>query len=147
MYPGLKFLIGAELGGVLLYIVRNQRIGFIYNLSRVYRVQKLRIQLMIPLCVGFVREYPRLHRAVGEHFVNRVVDSRNRRASLERPKGQIIVPGDHGEPAILLIQIVVVDHISGVAVAVDDEVMDDKIAEHRLDVQDLLQIFIAGERF
>ena len=36
LYAGLKFRIGAEFGGVLLYMARNQRVCVIDNLSRIH---------------------------------------------------------------------------------------------------------------
>mgnify|MGYP000523670638 CR=1 FL=1 len=51
---------------------------------------------------------------------------------LEAAEGQIVVPREHGELAVLLVEIVVVDHRARVAVAVHHEIVDDEIAQHRV---------------
>ena len=100
---------------------------------------------MVQLGILLAREDPRLHRPVGEHIVDGVVDGAFRIISLKAAEGQIVVPREHGELAVLLVEIVVVDHRARVAVAVHDEIVDDEIAQHRVHVQNVLQVLIRRE--
>ena len=71
-------------------------------------------------------------------IVNGLVDRRLRAAGLESAEGQVVVPGDHGQPAVLLVEVVVVDHAAGVAVPVADKAVDHKVA------QDLVRVHGPG---
>ena len=103
---------------------------------------------MVELGVLLVREDPGqhgsgIHRAAGNGGVDGVIDQRGGvLGAHEAAKGQVIVPGDHGEGAVLLVEVVVVDHGAGVAVEVAHEVVHHEVTDHLVHVQDLLQVLL-----
>ena len=56
------------------------------------------------------------------------------RVAHEAAEGEVVVPGYHGEQAVLLVEVVVVDRASRVTVEVADEVVRDEVADDALDV-------------
>ena len=102
---------------------------------------------MIFRCIRFIREDPRLHRPVGKHRVDVVVHRRIRVIALERPEREVIVPRDHRQLPILLIEIIVVDHRAGVAIPVDHKIVDDEIAQHLVRVEHIFQVLIGRQLF
>ena len=150
VHAGLKLLIGAELGGVLLHIGGDEGLHLVQHLSKISAVEvlckKLREILVVELCVGLVGEDPGqhgpgLHRPAGDRVVDGVVHQGGGVILiLEAAEGQVVVPGDHGQPAVLLVEVVVVDHGAGVAVEVADKVVDHEVADHLIHVHHLLNI-------
>ena len=107
---------------------------------------------MILFGIAFVRKDPAEHRTVvhvsaGKRAVDRGVHRAGRIAALERAEGKVVIPGDHAELTVALIQIIVVDHGAGVAVAVANEVVHNKVAKHLVHIQHAFQIFIGPELF
>ena len=102
---------------------------------------------MIPAEVCLVGEDPGQHGAVfyasaGDGGVDGVIDQALRPVcGLKAAEGQVVVPGQHGEEAVLFIQIIVVDHGTGVAVKIQDEIVGGKIADHAVRVDCLLRVF------
>ena len=94
---------------------------------------------------------PGQHGAVIIAAVNGIVDGRVDRAccavALEGAEGQVVVPGDHAEFAVFFMQVVIVHHAAGIAVAVADKVVHHKIAEHALHLQGVFQIGAAAQVF
>ena len=86
---------------------------------------------------------PRVHRAPGRRRVDGIVHQRGGvRGTHKASKGQVVVPGDHGELAVLLIEVVVVDHRAGVAVKIAHKVVYHKVADDLLHVHHFLQVFL-----
>ena len=82
-----------------------------------------------------------LHLSAQKRVVDGIVDQGGCVATgRESSKRQIVAPRDHGEDAVILVEIVVVDHIPGVAIPIEHEIVDDKVSDHGVDVQDFLQI-------
>ena len=150
VHAGLKLLVGAELGGVLLHIGSDEGLHLVQHLSKVSTIEvlckKLREILVVKLCVGLVGEDPGqhgpgLHRPAGDRVVDGVVHQGGGIILiLEAAEGQVVVPGDHGQPTVLLVEVVVVDHGAGIAVEVADKVVDHEVADHLIHVHHLLNI-------
>ena len=85
--------------------------------------------------------------AAGYRRVNGCVDLAACVSALEGAVGQVIVPGNHRETALFFVKIVIVNHRSGVAVAVADKIVDHKIAEDLVDIQNALQTLSLAEGF
>ena len=104
---------------------------------------------MIQLRVSVTPKYPCEHwpgidRAAGYGCVDRIIDKPCGIASgLEGAESQIIIPGNHGELSVFLIQIIVVDHGTGVAVEIEDEIVDYEIADHFVCVNGIFDVFRA----
>ena len=149
----VELLCRAEFGGVLLH-VRANHFSRLRDQSFQFAVcepalDEFREQLVILLGIAFVGEDPADHGPVVQVAVDRFVDEGVDRgggvAGLEGAEGQVVVPGDHAELAVLLVQIVVVDHAAGIAVAVDDEIVDHEVAKDLVHIQDRFQVFIGAE--
>ena len=138
LHAGLKFLIGAELGGVLLHIRGDQLPGLVDDGLDIHGVQELLEILVVQLGVFLAAEDPVDHGPVaagdGQGRIDVVVDGAGGAVALEGAEGQIVVPGDHGKLALILVQIVIVDHGAGVAVAVDHKIVDHEVADHRFHI-------------
>ena len=102
---------------------------------------------MIFRCIRFIREDPRLHRPVGKHRVDVVVHRRIRVIALERPEREVIVPRDHRQLSILLIEIIVVDHRAGIAIPVDHKIVDDEISQYLVRVEHVFQVLVCRQLF
>ena len=105
---------------------------------------------MVELRVFLFLEDPVDHRARavsadGERRVDRVVDGVCAVAALEGAESEVVVPGDHAQLPVGLVQIVVVHHGAGIAVAVDEIVVHHEIAQQLVDVQHVLKVFPLAE--
>ena len=132
-------LIGAEFGGILLYIRGNQPGGLRNHTGNVHTVQKIGKICMVQLGIGAVLQNPVNHGAVaaagaGQGCVNVIVDRSRSAAVLKTAKGQIIIPGDHRNLPGLFIKVVVVYHTAGVAVSVDGKIVHHKISENGIHI-------------
>ena len=107
---------------------------------------------MIQLGVTFIRHNPVPHgailtRAAGHRRINRGIDGALPIAALEGTKCQIVVPRDHGHLTVFFVQIVVVDHGAGVAVAVAHIVVNHEIADDLLYIHHRFDLFPVGQLF
>ena len=73
--------------------------------------------------------------------INREVDRLRGTAGLKTAKGQIIVPRDDIEPAVVLVQVVVMRHRAAQAVQIDDKGLDCHVAQDIIDVHGFCQRF------
>ena len=101
----------------------------------IHLLQQLSIQFVILLAVGFIREYPRLHGPIRQHIVNGFVDNGRCVPTHKCAKRKIVVPRDHRELTIFLVEIIIVNHTSGIAVIIDYIIMDYEVT------QDIIHIY------
>ena len=148
LHAGLELLIGIKPGWVLLHIGGNQCCCGLDHFRDVHGLQELPEILVIQLRVLRAAENPVYHRAAVPAVnggVDGGVDLAARVAALEGAVGQVVVPGNHGEAALFFVEVVVVNHGAGVAVAVSDEVVNHEVAEDLVHVQDILQAFALAQ--
>lgn len=110
---GFKFLIGAELCGVLLHIGGDQRLRLSHHLLEIAAFKVLGEEFIEVLVVErrvFLagknpgQHGPGVHRPAGHRGINGIVyQGRGILGPLEAAEGQIVIPGDHGQLAVLLI--------------------------------------------
>ncbi len=86
-----------------------------------------------------------LQRAAGDGGVDGLVHRAGGVGGLEAPESQVIVPGEHGQEAVLLVEVVVMDHGPGIAVPVADEAVDHEVADHLLHVHRVLDVPLAAQ--
>ena len=133
-----EVLIAVKGGGVLLHVGRDEGGGFVNQGGEIRTLQKFREILVVLGRIRLVLKNPVHHRpavraaAGGNGGIDRRIDLSGGVPALEGAESQIIVPGNHGQQAVLLVQVVVVDHGAGVAVAVADEVVDHEVAQDLL---------------
>ena len=137
----IKFLQRAESRGILRHVRREHRRharDLIFKpAAGEILVNELLIHFMIGRDAFFAVKDPAHHRTVvaraaAHRRIDGRIDRALRAAALEGAKGQIVIPGDHGKHAVFFIQIIIVHHHAGVAVAVLQEVMHNEIADHRI---------------
>ena len=122
-------------------IDHTEYIDLIEELSKVLMIQ-LGILGTLKDPVGHGTLARTVHR---QRCVDGVIDRTRCISALEGAVGQIIVPGDHGHSSVFLIEIIIMDHHTGIAVAIDREVMDDKIAQGCIDIDNAVDIGAAAE--
>ena len=89
-----------------------------------------------------------LHGGAEQRVINGVVDQGGSVVPAGKAaEGQVIVPGNQGEVTVALVEVVVVEHGAGVAVPIEDEVVDHKVADDLVHVQGAVQICPAGQGF
>ena len=83
---------------------------------------------------------PARHGAIGivaarHQRIDGRIDRARRVAATGKPaKGQVIIPGDHAHHAVFLIQIIIVHHGAGIAVAIAQEIMHSHIHGHSVGI-------------
>ena len=125
LYGGEVVLVGAFLRGVVLDGLVDHR-GQLVD-QRVHRAvgeegRQLIEDVVVPLKAVLVGEQRRDQRPLARgRRVDGVVDRRCGAAARKAAEGQVVVPGQYGQPAVELIEIVVVQHIAQIAVVVDQQ--------------------------
>ena len=127
-----ELLVSIEGGRILLYIRFNQSAGAVDDGDNVHRIQKFFKIPMVHFRIGFIGKNPVPHGSVltGAARYGKVdggVDGALRVSALKSAEGEIIVPRNHGHTAVFFVKVVVVNHGSCIAVAVNGEIVNDEI--------------------
>ena len=147
-----KFFTGAEFCRILFHIGSDHRRRVADHFSEIKAVEELSKQRMILFRIFFAGKDPVCHRpAVSAadrlRCIDRIVYSAGGIVPLKAPESEVVIPRNHGQPAVCFVQIVVMDHTAGIAVTVHREIVDDKVPQHLADVQHFFQIRLLGELF
>ncbi len=164
---GGKLIEGEESGGVL-FDIRRDHLAHAFDLliqpaAVVYQRDEFGVDLMIQRGIFLAFEDPCDDRSVGnvargDRGIDGRIDSGGctvraaHAAHIEGAEGEVIIPREHGEATVFLVEIVVMDHGSGVAVIVAHEIVNYQIAYDRLhvhrrfDVLSLTELFERGDQ-
>ena len=154
---GEEFVVGAKAVRVAFHIGGKHRRRFVEKRLKCSALKEVRNEgrkaRVIKRKVLFIVENPREHRtgirrAAGRGRVHGVVHKPGRvRRALEAAEGEVVVPGNHREHAVLLIEVIVVDHGAGVAVEVDHEVVRRKVADDGFHIHGFFDVRVVIEAF
>ena len=140
---GLKLRIGVEAVFILFHIGRDQG-GYPVKFFREpaafkHGLNKLGVFLMIQRQAVFAGRDPIGHgpvavRAAGNQGVDGGIHSGGGVAAGETAEGQVIIPRNHGQHAVFLIQIIIMHHGARIAVPIAHEIVHRHIHGHRIGI-------------
>ena len=106
---------------------------------------------MIQRRIFFAFKYPIQHwpvgRTTGHRGVNGRVDGTRCVSAAKCTKAQVIVPRNHGKPAIRFIKIIVVDHHACITVVIADIIVNYKVADNLPYIHNRCNVLVIGQLF
>ena len=132
-----EFVVGAEFGWITLNVGSNHRADsikefFKYTAVKIGRYpfgkQRVILRSVFLAVKNPGKHRTRIHRSAGNGRINRIVyEIRSAARGLKAAERQIIVPWNHGKLSVFFIEIIVVNHRTGIAVKVADEIMHEDV--------------------